>query len=215
MAELEVTTLEVGALACACYLLRRADAARCLVIDPGADAEQIIAAMQEHALEPDAFLLTHSHFDHIGGLAVLHERYPQADIACHPICGQRMQSPQDNLSGMMGSSIRAPGPTRELTDGEVFPYAGTELTALFVPGHAPGHLVYHAAADGALFSGDTLFQGSMGRTDFPGSSYDLLMSGLRDKVLVLPGRTRVYPGHGPATTLAAEKEKNPFIRDLG
>lgn len=214
MSMINIQTLEVGPLQVCCYLLHRQGETACILIDPGGDAKIILDHCRKEGLSIVLMLVTHSHFDHIGGLCDLHKALPQAEILCHAECSPLMQSPQNNLSSMIGTSVKAPAPTAELQDGESLVRAGISLTALHVPGHSPGHLVFYCPEAEALFSGDTLFNGSLGRTDFPGGSYDLLTSGLKEKILSLPDATRVYPGHGAHTTIGREKRHNPFIRDL-
>jgi glyoxylase-like metal-dependent hydrolase (beta-lactamase superfamily II) len=213
MPPLSVVTLEVGNLETGCYLLARPGETAAAVVDPGGEAATIRDALQRRDLVPALILVTHSHFDHVGALGELKAFYPEAVVACHPECDRRMQSPQMNLGGLVGVSYKAPAADRHLADGEALSFPGVELTCLHVPGHAPGHMAYYGAADGVLFCGDTLFQGSVGRTDFEGCSYADLVESFRSRLLGLPDETRVYPGHGPATTLGEEKANNPFLRE--
>ena len=214
MGALRVVALEVGQLATGCYLVHREGEAACAVIDPGGDAETVAARLDGDGLAPAFLLATHSHFDHIAGLAALKARYPEAVIACHAECNRRMQSPQLNLGFLIGVTTKGPAADRELADGETLAFGTVALACRHAPGHAPGHLLFHADADRVLFSGDVLFQGSMGRTDFDGCSHDDLMESLRREVLPLPDETVVYPGHGPSTTVGEEKRTNPFLREL-
>jgi hydroxyacylglutathione hydrolase len=214
MTQANVILLEVGSLATCCYIVSDSERNGCAIIDPGGDPEVVVRRLQREGLTPSAFLITHSHFDHIAALEKLHRQYPNADILCHAECGTRMQSPESNLGFMVGLTIRTPGPTRTLADGELIDPAGLRVRCLFVPGHAPGHMAFYLEEEQMLFCGDTLFNGSLGRTDFDGCSFEDLMESIRNKLLVLPGETKVYPGHGPATTIGAEKESNPFLQGM-
>ncbi|MBN1257603.1 MAG: MBL fold metallo-hydrolase [Planctomycetes bacterium] len=214
MPKLNVITLEVGPLATCCYLVYREGSKLCAIIDPGGDESAITAAITECQLTPAYILVTHSHFDHIAALGALKERYPEAAIVCSPQCNERMQSPQRNLSHLVGASARAPGADREITEPDSITVDGFTLACLAVPGHAPGHLAFYAREDNLVFCGDTLFQGSMGRYDLEECSYVQLVKSIKDKLLALPAETAVYPGHGPATTIADEKKHNPFIQNM-
>ncbi|MHC4883713.1 MAG: MBL fold metallo-hydrolase [Planctomycetota bacterium] len=214
MAEIKTILLEVGPLAVCCYLLFREGEESCCIIDPGGDTALIQERCSQEGVTPEVILLTHSHFDHVGGVTELHAAFPNARILCHPECSPLMQSPAKNLSAMIGAQVKTPPPNAELQDGETLTIGSITLTALHVPGHSPGHLVFYCEEGNLLFSGDTLFNGSLGRTDFPGSSYDLLAAKLTEKILSLPEITRVYPGHGAHTTIGREKRFNPFIRNI-
>jgi glyoxylase-like metal-dependent hydrolase (beta-lactamase superfamily II) len=212
MAELNIVTLEVGALSTCCYLIHREGKSECAVIDPGGDGDMIAAEIAERKLELKYIIATHSHFDHVAGIEELHKKLPDAKIVCHKTCGQRMQSPQHNMGFMIGTTVRPPAPDLEVIEGDSIEFDGVKLECLFVPGHAPGHMVFYSKEDNALFGGDVLFNGSMGRTDFEGCSFEDLIKGIKEKLLTLPAETKVYPGHGPSTSIGKEKTSNPFIQ---
>ncbi len=207
-----IITVEVGALATCCYVVAGKQRAEAVVIDPGADGDVIIDRLRREELAPEMILLTHSHYDHIGAVETLMEQYPEVCLACHSDCGDRIIDPIKNFSAPItgvGHRVRAPG--RILVHDETFVAGGVHFRAIHLPGHAPGHMVFHAADAGLLFAGDTIFAGGIGRTDLPHADHDLLVRGLRALLEELPPDTRIYPGHGPATTVGREIAENPFL----
>ena len=194
------TTIQVGAYEVNCSIVRAGG--RILVIDPGAEGGRIADLLAGKGLSPDALLLTHAHFDHIGGVAALEDRFPGVPVYVGPgdavMFGHPFnQSPPDYPL--------APKP-KDLRDAHTL----TGVVAMDTPGHTPGGVSYYFPDDGILFSGDTLFAGSVGRTDFPGGSMSKLMESLKT-LAALPAETVVVPGHGPETTIAAEIRSNPFL----
>ena len=195
------------------YVVRLRGAEECVVIDPGLEPEEAIDFIRKNKLTPKAILVTHGHYDHIGGLAAFKALWPNAPILIGEKDRDKLTDPMGNLSGHFGFPATAPRADRSLQDGERFEAAGLTFQTELIPGHSVGHVVYrHAAEDGeVVFVGDVIFQGSVGRTDFPDGCTSDLISGIKERLLTLPDRTLFYPGHGPATTPEVEKRTNPWI----
>ena len=205
---LAVDTYQLGPIGTNCYVVRASEMAReAVVVDPGGDAERLIAQLAAAGNSCAAIDLTHTHFDHLGGVADLADA-TGAPVYVSPDAVGGLESP----FSPPGFEVRGFEGARLVTGGETLELAGIGFDVLDVPGHAPGHLSYYA--DGSLFSGDVLFAGSVGRTDFPGSDWDTLVGSIRMLVDTLPPETVVYPGHGPTTTLGGELERNPFLSEL-
>jgi glyoxylase-like metal-dependent hydrolase (beta-lactamase superfamily II) len=207
---LAVDQLSLGQIGTNCYLVRAdRDAPEAVVIDPGADVAEIEAALGHASARCAAILLTHSHYDHIGALADLAERtgapvwLPEGELDV-------FRRPQAFFPGI---DVRAyTGDATLLAGGETVDAAGISFQVRHVPGHSPGHVSYYA--DGALFSGDVLFSGSVGRTDLPFGDWDTLLDSIRWLADAYPPDTVVLSGHGPATTLGEELARNPFLAEL-
>ena len=205
-----IRTLPVGPLETNCYLIGCEQTRQGAVIDPGGDAADILSAVEREGLTLGAILLTHAHFDHIGGVAELAEA-TGAPVALHP--GDLPLLRARGGAAMFGIFIRpSPAPTLELAEGQVIELGALRLNVLHTPGHTPGHVTFYEPTAQAAFDGDVLFRQGIGRTDFPGSSYQQLMDSIRTKLLTLPDNTTIYPGHGPATTVGEEKVINPFLQ---
>jgi glyoxylase-like metal-dependent hydrolase (beta-lactamase superfamily II) len=206
---LDVVRLELGPIGTNCYLVRRPGAADAVVVDPGADAAEIRLELARRGASCAAILITHGHWDHVGGVADLAEG---TGAPVHMAADERLLLEQVNDYVPPGIHLRPYTPDVLLEGDEALELAGMELQTLRVPGHSPAHLAY--AADGALFSGDVLFAGSVGRADLPGSDWEALLASIRGLADRFPPETVVYPGHGPATTLGAELAANPFLAEL-
>jgi glyoxylase-like metal-dependent hydrolase (beta-lactamase superfamily II) len=194
------------------YLLWRQGSTDAVVVDPGLEPDLIFDALDEEGLTPAAILITHAHGDHIGGNTALKERYPDCPIIIGAGEAHMLTDARANLSAMFNMPIVSPPADRTVREGDAIEVAGIRFEILEVPGHSPGHVVYVHRSDPILvMGGDVLFRGSVGRTDLPGGSAALLFEGICTKIFPLPGNTVIYPGHGPVTTVAHERQHNPFV----
>jgi hydroxyacylglutathione hydrolase len=209
---MKIDYLILGGYQTNCYVLRQNDAAQdCLIIDPGLEADELIEFIGEQKLQPLAVVLTHGHIDHIAGVSILRNRFPEIKLYIHKLDANMLSEPVNNLSTMTGVGFTTEPEDVSLHDGDVIDLAGVKLLVLHTPGHTPGGISLYSKEAGIVFVGDTLFADSIGRTDFPGGSMSQLLNSVRLKLFTLPEKTEVYPGHGPATTIAAEKAHNPFF----
>lgn len=192
------------------YLEGRSDA---LVVDPGLEPEKIVAALQERDLTPAAILCTHGHADHIAGNAELKEHWPDCPLVIGSGDAAKLTDPVGNLSAGFDFNLLSPEADRTVSEGEVVEYAGFRLEVRDTPGHSSGHVVFVASELSPIqvFGGDVLFAGSIGRTDFPDGSFDVLKQAIHEKLFSLPDDTIILPGHGPQTTVGEEKRTNPFV----
>lgn len=190
------------------------DTGECLVIDPGCqepeEREMLLTHFREHGLKPVKIVNTHGHIDHILGVAFLHEQFG-LPFLIHP-----KEVPLLNASVAQGAFFdlevqTPPEPTGLLNEGDRVAFGNTAFEVIHIPGHSPGGIVLLNVDQQCLFSGDVLFQGSIGRTDLPGGDYDSLVNSIRQKLLILDPEIRVYPGHGPDTTIGIERQSNPFF----
>jgi hydroxyacylglutathione hydrolase len=210
---MDVRAFTVGPVAENCYIARRDDADRAVIVDPGDEADRILHAVDELRLTVDAILLTHTHFDHVGAVP------PVARASGAPVYCPEIEVPV--LADIM-SFVPWPGfgpyesyeADETVGGGESLELAGMRFDVIFTPGHSPGHVTYSVADEQALFSGDVLFQGSVGRTDLPGGDWPTLLESIRGLVDGFPEETAVYPGHMGITTLGAERATNPFLAEL-
>jgi glyoxylase-like metal-dependent hydrolase (beta-lactamase superfamily II) len=186
----------------------------CLVVDPGFDADRIIQRIEDLQLTPAAILNTHGHADHIAGNGMLKQRWPQCPLVIGADEAAKLTDPAGNLSGSYGIGLVSPPADRLVRDGETFEAAGIELEVLATPGHSCGHVIflYKGNSPWIVFGGDVLFQGSVGRADFPDSDPRVLADSIRGKLYSLPEDTIVLPGHGDPTTIGRERHSNPFVR---
>ena len=208
----DILTIESQPYAQNTYVLWRPGAREAIVVDPGFEPALILAALAERKLTPAILLNTHGHTDHIAGNAAMKEAFPAAPLVIGRGDAAMLADPVLNLSAFSPQPVTSPPADRLLDEGETVEVAGFTFEVLEIPGHSPGHIVFVLReTDGVtVLGGDVLFDGSIGRTDFPGGSLPQLLAGIRGKLWPLPDDTRVYPGHGPATTIGEEKRCNPF-----
>jgi hydroxyacylglutathione hydrolase len=207
---MQIDRFILGSFETNCYILRSStDAKKCIVIDSEVGDGALVDFLKENGLQPEAIVLTHGHLDHIYGIPSLRTEYPNIKVYIHKLdedmlIGARPASPIASLSVNYG-------PGQIIKDGDELHFAGITLRVLHTPGHTPGGICLYSQADDVIFTGDALFAGSIGRTDFPLGDYEHLISAIKTRLLVLPDRTVVYPGHGPQTTIAEEKATNPYL----
>jgi glyoxylase-like metal-dependent hydrolase (beta-lactamase superfamily II) len=208
---LEVHCFTVGPVGENCYIARREGSDRAIVIDPGEEAERLLRAIDDLGVTVEGILVTHTHFDHVGAVA------PLAKATGAPVwCPEIERAVLADINAFVPWPEFGPFDSYEadhlVAGGERFELAGIELEVVFTPGHSPGHVTYATAE--ALFSGDVLFQGSVGRTDLPGGDWETLLQSIGQLLDSYPPETAVYPGHMGVTTLGAERATNPFLAEL-
>jgi hydroxyacylglutathione hydrolase len=205
---LAVRTLLVGPLQTNCYLASCTETHEAIVIDPAGDARRILQAIREGGLTVRLIVDTHAHFDHVGANGAIHDA-TGAPIAIHRLDADALTQPV-KLFGLALSGPASPPAERLLEDGDEVAVGREMLQVLHTPGHTPGGISLFHAAGPAVFCGDALFQLGIGRTDLPGGDYQTLINAIRTRLFTLPDETAVYPGHGPATTIGAERARNPY-----
>lgn len=211
-----IASFALGPYATNCYVLSQegenSEAGRCWVIDVGYDPEPLIAYIQEHKFKPEAVVLTHAHCDHIAGLDQFRALFPGAEVMLHKDEAEFPERADLNLSAFSGNP-RTVGPADRLLEGdELLEMAGGNWQVSHTPGHSPGGITLYNAQERIAIVGDTLFNGSIGRHDFPTSNFADLERSIREKLYTLPDETQALPGHGPTTTIGREKTTNPFVR---
>lgn len=201
--------LEISAMAVNCYIVGCEETKEVAVIDPGGNPQAILRLLNEDGLKAVYIINTHGHIDHIGGNRGVKEA-TGAKILIHEADAKMLVNAVSNFSFLMGSKVTSPPADQLLKDGDVIKIGNTvELQVIHTPGHSAGGICLKTGD--IIFVGDTLFQMSIGRTDFPGGSYQQLITNIKEKLLIYPDETVCYPGHGPATTIGFERENNPFL----
>lgn len=201
--------LVVGSLATNCYIVSNENTKEAVIIDPGAQAERIMNAVKEKQFQVKAILLTHGHIDHIQAVNELKEAYG-VDVYVGEEEADVVKDTQKNLSMMFGMPYVTKGDCL-VKEGDILSLAGFTIKVLFTPGHTKGGVCYYFEPEGALFSGDTIFQGSVGRSDFPTGSARTLSDSIKEKIFTLPDDIQIFPGHGDSTVVSYERQYNMFV----
>jgi len=210
---MEVRMFTVGMIQENCFLLRRDGSDRALIVDPGEEAPKLLAAVEQLGLKLDGILLTHTHFDHVGAVAPI-AKATGAEVWVPELEKQVLADINSYVPWPQFGPFESWDAEHTVSGGERLELAGLEIDVLFTPGHSPGHVTYSIPDEEVVFSGDVLFQSSVGRTDLPGGDWPTLLESIRTLVDTLPGDTTVYPGHMGITTLGAERAANPFLAEL-
>ncbi|MEM7330489.1 MAG: MBL fold metallo-hydrolase [Chloroflexota bacterium] len=208
---IQILQLPLGPLQTNCYLAACDETNEAVVIDPSWNGRFIFETAQEKGWTISKILLTHAHFDHVGGLAELKQAV-DAPVYIHPEAVDMLANANQSAKFFNLELEQPPTPEKHLAEGDIIKVGNHELEVLFTPGHAPGHVSFYLAEQHVIFDGDVLFQQSIGRTDLPGGNMQLLLQMIEEKLLVLPDETAVLSGHGPATTIGQEKQWNPFLK---
>jgi hydroxyacylglutathione hydrolase len=203
--------LTVGPFQENCYVLGDEASGVGAVVDPGDEAARIAMAVEQTGLEIGSIIVTHAHIDHVGAVATLVDEY-SCPVLMHAEAEPMLeQIPTQAM--MMGLRFgKVPTVDHHIGEGEMVEVGDLRLRPLYTPGHAPGHLAFYIEEEGLVLSGDALFAGSVGRVDLPGGSMEVLMRSIEERLMTLPDETRVYPGHGPQTTVGNERATNPFLQ---
>ncbi len=209
---MHIETFMLGDFETNCYCLTSgAKACECIIIDPGLHPYPLIQHLEQHNLTPVAVFITHGHIDHIGGLEVVREKYPECKVYIHPGDASMLTDAAGNLSMVAGTLFQARPADEMLSDHQQLRIAGMHFEVLHTPGHTPGGICLYCPSENLVFVGDTIFAGSVGRTDFPNGSHTQLIASIQKQLLALPEATKLYPGHGPVTTIRNEKKHNPYL----
>lgn len=206
---LAIRMMVLGPVQTNCYFLINEDTKEVLIVDPADRAQKIIECINSEGLKPAAILLTHGHFDHIMGVAGVKKEYNIPVYASKDEV-EVLANPQINVSTMMGAYLSMKA-DKLFSDGDVLELAGMKLKVISTPGHTIGSVCFYMEEEKVLISGDTLFEASVGRSDFPTGSSRQLIESIKTRLFVLPDDTDVFPGHGGTTSIAYEKAHNPFI----
>jgi hydroxyacylglutathione hydrolase len=210
---MDVRMLTVGPVQENCFLVRRDGSDRALIVDPGEEADRLLGVIDELGVTLEAILLTHTHFDHVGAVAPV-ARATGAPVWCPELETQVLADIMAYVPWEGFGPFESYEADHTVAGGETLQLAGFDIDVVFTPGHSPGHVTYVIADEQAMFSGDVLFQASVGRTDLPGGDHATLMASIADLLARYPDEMRVHPGHMGLTTLGAERAHNPFLAAL-
>lgn len=207
---MEVKRLVIGLVRTNCYIAYTEDTQKAVIIDPAADSARITEEINQLGVTPEAILLTHGHFDHMLAADSLRNGY-RIPVCIHEADKELIKQPELNCSEQFLHLPYGTSADEFLTDGQTLPYLDGSFRVIATPGHTEGSCCYYAEAEHILFSGDTLFQGSVGRTDLPSGRASAISASIREKLFVLPDKTLVLSGHGMETTIEEEKQNNPYV----
>jgi hydroxyacylglutathione hydrolase len=211
---IDVRMFTVGPVQENCFVVREKGAERALIVDPGEEPDKLLGALDDLAIRTvEAILITHTHFDHIGAVAPV-ARATQAPVYCPQIEKQVLANIMDYVPWPGFGPFESYEADHTVAGGETLELAGLTIDVIFTPGHSPGHVTYAIRDEDALFSGDVLFQGSVGRVDLPGGDWPTLLKSIESLLDAYPPTATVYPGHMGLTTLGRERATNPFLREL-
>jgi glyoxylase-like metal-dependent hydrolase (beta-lactamase superfamily II) len=207
---IQIRRFSLGPLQTNCYLVACDQSRQAAIIDPSWDGTAIAETVEDDGWNISHILLTHSHFDHVGGLVDL-KAAVNAPVYIHPDAVDMLNRAKTSAA-LFGIDLQTPAPPDELLSaGQIIEVGELKLHTLFTPGHAPGHVSFYVPEYQVVFDGDVLFKGSIGRYDFPDSDYETLMNSIDQQLMTLPDATRVFSGHGPETTIGRERQTNPFL----
>ena len=214
MSDIQIEQFVVGPVATNCYFIIQPSTKELLIVDPGASGKRLAQIAKEKDYTPIAILLTHGHFDHVDGIEDFIHFFHDREIPIYAFETEKaiLQDPDQNLSESIGEKRTSYHADHFLKDEETITLAGFSIKVLHTPGHTPGGCCFYFPDQKKLFCGDTLFAGSMGRTDFPGGNFHQLIKSIKEKCVPLPDDTTIYPGHEGRSTIGDEKKYNPFCK---
>ncbi|MDL2280244.1 MBL fold metallo-hydrolase [Selenomonadales bacterium OttesenSCG-928-I06] len=207
---MQVIQVEIGFYSTNCYILYCAETLKAAIIDPAGQEKGLLELIEEKNLDVKYIINTHGHVDHIGANGAI-KQAKDALILIHEEDAPMLTSYDKNLSIFVGKGVLGGVADKLINDGDIIEFGNVKLNVIHTPGHTKGGICLYNEKEKTLFSGDTLFAESIGRTDFPGGSYKTIIKSIKEKLFILPDETVVYPGHGEMTTIKHEKQYNPFV----